>query len=118
MTAMQPVGPGRWQAPNGQILIQAIGADGQPAVDGNGQPVLVPEPAQAVQLPPQYAPQPQVVYMQGPGGSVSKTKKDTSHTFHLIMSVITLGTWAVFVWIPITIWHKVGPKKKTVTRSY
>lgn len=28
---------------------------------------------------------------------VSLTRRDTSHTFHLIMSILTAGVWAVFV---------------------
>lgn len=31
----------------------------------------------------------------------------TSHGFHLIMSIITLGMWAIFVWLPIGIYNAV-----------
>lgn len=48
--------------------------------------------------------------------AVTKQRKQTSHTFHLIMTIITVGIWGVLVWLPITLWHKVGPRKKIVTR--
>ena len=48
---------------------------------------------------------------------VSKTRKDTSHLFHLIMTILTCGLWGLFVWLPITVWHKTGPRRKTVTRE-
>ena len=48
---------------------------------------------------------------------VSKTRKDTSHLFHLIMTILTFGVWGLLVWLPMTLWHKLGPRRKTVTRS-
>jgi hypothetical protein len=39
----------------------------------------------------------------------------TSHTFHLIMSLLTCGLWAVFVWVPITILNSLS-KRRVVTR--
>lgn len=48
--------------------------------------------------------------------AVSKTRKDTSHTFHLILTVCTGGTWGLFVWLPMILWHRYGPRQKTVTR--
>jgi len=64
---------------------------------------------------PRYAP---VGYVQGyPSRMVTKSKQDTSHTFHLIMSLLTCGLWALFVWGPIVIWHAIGPKAKSVTRA-
>lgn len=47
--------------------------------------------------------------------AVSKSRKKTSHLFHLIMTLLTGGLWG-FVWVGIIIWHSVGPRKKTVTR--
>lgn len=45
---------------------------------------------------------------------VTRSTRETSHTFHLIMTILTCGLWG-FVWIAISIWHKVGPRKKTTT---
>lgn len=39
----------------------------------------------------------------------------TSHTFHLIMSLLTAGVWAVLVWLPLTVIHSVS-RRKVVTR--
>lgn len=41
-----------------------------------------------------------------------KVRRQTSHTFHLIMSILTCGIWAILVWWPLTWWHKFGPRKK------
>lgn len=38
-----------------------------------------------------------------PTRMVTKQPVRTSHTFHLIMSILTCGVWAVLVWIPITV---------------
>jgi len=51
-----------------------------------------------------------------PKYSVTKQRKRTSHTFHLIMTIITGGAWGILVWIPIILWHKMGPKEKIKTR--
>lgn len=51
-----------------------------------------------------------------PSKSVTKQRKDTSHGLHLVLTICTVGLWGIFVWLPITIWHKIGPKKKVVTR--
>lgn len=47
---------------------------------------------------------------------VTKQKQDTSHTFHLLMSLLTCGAWAVFVWLPIIVWHEFGPRAKSITK--
>lgn len=47
--------------------------------------------------------------------SVTKQRKRTNHTFHLIMTIITGGVWGIFVWVPMILWHKLGPRKKIVT---
>lgn len=52
------------------------------------------------------------------GYSVSKTRKSTSHTFHLIMTIITAGLWGLFVWLPIVLWHKFGPRQRTTITHY
>lgn len=56
-----------------------------------------------------YAPPPM------PSKAVTKSRKSTSHGFHLFMSIITCGIWALCVWWPLTMWHKMGPRRKTVT---
>jgi hypothetical protein len=47
---------------------------------------------------------------------VYKTRKRTSHGFHLTMSLITLGAW-VPIWILVTMWNAWGPRAKTVVRE-
>jgi hypothetical protein len=51
-----------------------------------------------------------------PSRSVSKTRKRTSHGLHLFLTIVTCGVWGLFVWLPITLWHKFGPRARTVTR--
>jgi hypothetical protein len=48
---------------------------------------------------------------------VSKQRQSTSHTFHLIMTLLTCGLWGLLVWLPIIVWHKLGPRRRTVTRE-
>lgn len=47
---------------------------------------------------------------------VAKTRTQTSHTFHLLMTLLTFGMWGIFVWLPITVWHWVGPRRRTYYR--
>lgn len=54
-------------------------------------------------------------YYPQPQRAVTKTRKTTSHGLHLVLTICTAGMWGLFVWWPLTIWHKIGPKKKTVT---
>lgn len=49
-----------------------------------------------------------------PQYSVSKSRKKTSHTFHLLMCLFTCGLW-VFVWMAMAAWNAWGPRKKTTT---
>lgn len=53
---------------------------------------------------------------QMPDKAVTKERKRTSHGLHLFLTICTAGLWGLCVWLPITTWHKVGPKKKVVTR--
>lgn len=46
----------------------------------------------------------------------TKQRKQTSHTFHLVMTILTGGAWALFIWLPLTMWHKMGPKKTVKTK--
>lgn len=46
---------------------------------------------------------------------MQKVRKQSSHTFHLLMTIITFGMWGLFVWLPLVCWHKFGPRKKVVT---
>lgn len=52
---------------------------------------------------------------QQPRRAVSKERKRTSHGLHLVLTICTGGFWGLCVWLPITAWHKMGPRKKTVT---
>lgn len=36
-----------------------------------------------------------------------------NHILHLILSIITAGVWALFVWLPVTVFG--GEKRKTVS---
>ena len=38
--------------------------------------------------------------------------KHTSHGLHIFLSIITLGLWAIFVWLPLTIFA--GLKRRRV----
>jgi hypothetical protein len=53
--------------------------------------------------------------MNQPTGALSYTRKETNHTFHLLMTLLTCGMWAIFVWGPITIYNAMR-KDKTVTK--
>jgi hypothetical protein len=46
---------------------------------------------------------------------VTKSRKQTSHTFHLLMTIITFGAWGILVWLPITIYNAMRHDKQ-VTR--
>lgn len=48
--------------------------------------------------------------------STTKQRKATSHGLHLVLTVCTMGLWGICVWLPLTVWHKVGPKQTAVTR--
>lgn len=50
-----------------------------------------------------------------PHRAVTKQRKQTSHGLHLFLTIITGGLWGLLVWLPITLWHKFGPRKRTVT---
>mgnify|MGYP000916116495 FL=1 len=63
----------------------------------------------------QPAPAPAAV-AAAPQKAVTYSRKRTSHTFHLVMSIITAGAWALLVWLPLTLWHKFGPRSRAVTR--
>jgi len=46
---------------------------------------------------------------------VSRVPVRTSHLFHLVMSVLTCGLWALFVWLPITLLNRMS-SRRVVTR--
>jgi hypothetical protein len=52
---------------------------------------------------------------RGASRSVTKQRKRTSHGLHLFLTIITGGLWGLCVWLPITLWHKLGPRRKVVT---
>lgn len=51
-----------------------------------------------------------------PSKAVVKERKRTSHGLHLFLTIVSGGAWGLFVWLPLTMWHKLGPRRKTVTR--
>lgn len=77
---------------------------------------IPPHPPGPVTTHYQTAGQPAPVYQPAPARGVSKDRKQTNHTFHLLMTLITCGMWAMFVWLPLTIWHALGPRRKNITR--
>jgi hypothetical protein len=52
----------------------------------------------------------------GPSRSVTKERKRTSHGVHLFLTIITGGAWGIFVWLPLAMWHRFGPRRKVVTK--
>ena len=48
--------------------------------------------------------------------TVTKSKRHTSHTFHLIMSIITLGLW-IPVWMWMTFQNMIIPEKTVTVAS-
>jgi hypothetical protein len=68
-----------------------------------------PPPPASPQAP--FAQQPYL----GPHTMVTKSRKQTSHTFHLLMTIITFGAWGILVWLPITIYNAMRHDKQ-VTR--
>ena len=63
--------------------------------------------------PPQHwDPQPQPY----PRREVTHSRKRTSHGLHLFLTIITFGAWGLLVWLPLSLWHRFGPKRKTITR--
>lgn len=57
-----------------------------------------------------------VVVVAGPSRTVTRERKRTSHGLHLVLTVVTCGAWGLFVWLPLTLWHKMGPRRKIVAR--
>lgn len=53
--------------------------------------------------------------MSVPTQSVTRVRKDTGHLLHLVLTILTSGLWGVLVWLPLVLWHKLGPKKEIVT---
>lgn len=76
--------------------------------DGRGwtEHIAPPQPVQVAVFQQQY-----------PARMVTKSKVHTSHTFHLLMTVLTGGFWGLFVWLPMIIINSMR-KEKSVTRSY
>ena len=67
---------------------------------------------------PQVQPQPVMVQQAGayyPHRVVTKQHKRTSHGLHLFLTIITFGMWGIFVWLPITIWHRSHKGERIVT---
>lgn len=47
--------------------------------------------------------------------AITRQPVRTSHTFHLLMTLLTCGLWGIFVWLPITVINSMS-RKKVVTR--
>lgn len=50
-----------------------------------------------------------------PMRGVTKTRKSTGHGFHLLASLCTGGIWTP-MWAMMTFWHKLGPRRRMVTK--
>lgn len=50
-----------------------------------------------------------------PASSVTKVRRRTSHGLHLVLTILTGGVWGLFVWLPLTLWHRYGPRAREVT---
>lgn len=93
----------------------ALGQQPRPAQQyPAGYPQPMPYGYQQPMPPPVYYQPP--IAMPHPAYAVTKVRKDTSHTFHLLMTLFTCGMWAIFVWLPIIIWNSMGPRRKIKTR--
>lgn len=49
------------------------------------------------------------------GKTITKQRRGTSHGLHLFLTIITGGVWGLCVWLPLTMWHKMGPRQRVVT---
>lgn len=49
------------------------------------------------------------------GTTITKQRRGTSHGLHLFLTIITGGVWGLCVWLPLTMWHKMGPRQRVVT---
>lgn len=48
----------------------------------------------------------QAKFAPAPGVVVNQRKAyKTSHGFHLLMTIFTLGLWGIFVWLPVGIYN-------------
>lgn len=52
---------------------------------------------------------------RAPRRAVTYQRKQTNHTLHLILTVLTGGLWGVLVWLPITLINGFR-REKSVTR--
>lgn len=71
-----------------------------------------PPYAAAPYAPPPYVPQ---AAPGMPRRVVTREHKRTSHGLHLFLTIITGGAWGIFVWLPITLWHRSHKGEKIVT---
>jgi hypothetical protein len=52
--------------------------------------------------PPQYG------GTAGPYGPTGAQPRPINHTLHLILTILSCGTWGLFVWAPMAIWRRSG----------
>lgn len=84
--------------------------------DAQGQQRYFDGTAWTQHVAPPTAPAPVYVQQAAPTQMVTYKRKRTSHLFHLVMTILTGGLWGLFVWLPLTAWHSMGPKKREKTR--
>lgn len=78
--------------------------------DGSNWGMLAQDhPAQRTPAPPVTA------YFAPTQRMVTKSPMRPQRTFHLLMSLLTCGVWALFVWLPIEV-IALFAKDKSVTR--
>lgn len=51
-----------------------------------------------------------------PRKAVHRERQRTNHGLHLFLTIMTCGVWGFFVWLPLTLWHKFGPRRRSTTR--
>lgn len=51
------------------------------------------------------------------GYSVHYQRKNTAHLFHLIMTMLTVGLWGAFVWLPLVLIRS-KRRKAVITHHY
>ena len=46
-----------------------------------------------------------------------RTRRDTSHGLHLVLTLLTCGMWALTGWPAMWLWHRFGPRRKSTVRT-
>lgn len=55
-------------------------------------------------------------YLPHPLDQVTKTRRETRHGLHLLLTFCTFGLWAFTGWPIAWAWNRFGPRRVTVTK--